>query len=350
MTVKSRLLDFKLSRFPTALGFCQADTVTAAHYVNSATQSLLYDPASNDSGFWGAWTEMAFTASRADPYITTGRDVARLEAINVCTYPIPVNNQFFEYLRFGFGRLPKNTCAQSSCENGVAAYDRGTFPSSSDLKPPNKLIRVYLGDPSDANKRTLIQGKDNNNQTIYSIDNAVQVDGLFLTLEAPFVDMPFEMLKLTGIQKDITNATVRYFEVDTITGDQRLIAALEPTETVSNYRRYYIDNLPTNCCFNTTSTTIQLTAIAKLDFIPVRGDTDSLLVSNIEALGNECQSIRYSEVDSAAGKAMAAYHHKRAILLLNGELIHREGKLNPAINFAPFGTSKLSFLGFGRIK
>ena len=350
MSGKSRLLDFKLSRFPSALGFCQADTVTAAHYVNSATQRLLYAAESNDSGFWGAWAEMAFTVDRCDPYLTTGRNVARLEAIDVCSYPIAVNNQFFEYLRFGFGRLPKNLSQRSDCLNNVAAYDRGTFPSFSDLKPPNKIIRVYLGDASDANKRTLIQGLDNNNQTIYSIDNAVQVEGLFLTLTAPFVDMPFEMLKLTGIQKDITNAPVSYFEVDTVTGLSRLIATLEPTETVSGYRRYYLDNLPLNCCGNTASSTVQLTAIAKLDFIPVKGDTDYLLVGNIEALGNECQSIRYSETDATPGKGMAEYHHKQAIRLLNGELIHREGKTNPAINFAPFGTAHLSCLGFGRMK
>jgi hypothetical protein len=350
MSGQNRLLDFKLSRFPTALGFCQADTVSAAHYVNSATQRLLYAPESNDSGFWGAWAEMAFTVSRTDPYLTTGRNVARLESINVCSYPIPVNNQFFEYLRFGFGRLPKNTCNSNDCINGIAAYERGTFPSVSDLVPPNKIIRVYIGDASDANKRTLIQGKDNNDQTIYSIDNAVQVEGQFLTLTAPFVDMPFEMVKLTGIQKDITNAPVRYFEVDTVTADSRLIATLEPTETVSSYRRYYLNNLPTNCCSDLTATTVQLTAIAKLDFIPVKGDTDYLLVSNIEALGNECQSIRYSETDSGNGKGMADYHHKQAIRLLNGELIHREGKTSPATFFAPFGTAKLSYLGFGQMR
>lgn len=329
-----------------ALGICQADTVSAAAIVNSATQRLLFARESNDSGFWGAWAEMVFSVNRSNPYLTTPREVARLEAVTVCTYPVEINNQFAEYLRFGFGRFPKTWTGP--CSGGMAAYDRGTFPGFSDLIPPNKIIRAYITDPSDENKRTLIQGKDNNGQTIYSIDNGVQVEGQFLTLTSPFVDMPIEMIKLTGIQKDITNAPVKYFEVDTVTGAQRLISALEPNETVACFRRYYFNNFPRNCCGN--STTASVTAIVKLDFIPVQSDTDYLLVSNIEALGNECQSIRYSETDSSNGKQMAEFHHRAAIRLLNGELIHQEGKLDPAINFSPFGTAHLSQIGFGRMR
>ena len=346
---RSRLLDFKLSRFPGELGFCQADTVSAAAIVNSATERLLYAKESNDSGFWGAWAEMAFTASRTAPYFTAPREVARLEAINVCTFPIQLNNQFFEYLRFGFGRLPKQNCATNIC-TGPAAYDRGTFPSFLDIEPPNKVVRVYISDPSDENKRTLIQGKDNNDQTIYSIDNGVQVEGVFVTMTSPFVDMPIELSKLTGIQKDITNFPVRYFEADVVTGDQRLISTLDPGATVACFRRYYLNNLPGNCCGTNAVGSVTVTAIAKLDFIPVRTDTDALLVGNIEALGNECQSVRYSGTDTPAGKQMAEFHHRAAIRLLNGELIHREGKVDPAVAFKPFGNAGLMSLGFGHMK
>lgn len=349
MSGRSRLLDFKLSRFPAVLGNCQGDTPTAAGWVNSATQRLLYAKESNDSGFWGGWSEMAFTVTRESPYLTAPREVARLEHINICSYPVPVNNQFYEYLRFGFGRMPKNECNNTSCLNGVAAYDRGMFPAARDLKPPNKIIRAYITDDSDENKRTLIQGKDNNGQTIYSLDNGVQVDGLFLTFASPLVDTPTEMSKLTGIQKDPTNGPVRYFEVDNVTGAQRLIAMLEPSETVACFRRYYIDNLPKGCC-TVDDPTVQVTAIAKLDYIPVKTDTDYLIVGNIEALGNECLAIYYSEVQTENAKQMAQYHHREAIRLLNGELIHREGKLEPAVIFSPFGTARLTQIGFGRMK
>lgn len=345
--MRSRLLDWKLSRFPTALGICQGDTVSAAAIVNSATQRLLYAKESNDSGFWGGWAEMNFSVDRDDPYLTTPREVARLEAINVCSHPVELNNQFYEYMRFGFGRFPKCTTLRNGCL-GMSAFDRGTFPCFSDLVPPNKIVRAYISDASDENKRALIQGKDNNSQTIYSIDNGVQVGGQFVTLVAPFVDMPIEMAKLTGLQKDLTNAPVRFFEVDTVTGDQRLISTMEPSETVASFRRYYLNGLPRNCCG--TGTTASITAIAKLDFVPVRNDTDYLLVGNIEALGNECQAVRYSETDSANGKQMAEFHHRAAIRLLNGELIHQEGKVDPAISFKPFGSASLSLLGFGRMR
>lgn len=347
--MRNRLIDFRLSRGPKALGINRSDVASCADIANAATERLLYARESNDSGFWGGWAEMTFTASQTDPYLTTPREVARLEAINACTYPVQIHNQFFEYMRFGFGRMPKTTCNTiGGCT--TTAYERGTFPSLSDLVPPNKIIRVTLTDATDENKRTLIQGKDNNGQTIYSMDNGVQVEGIFVTLTAPLADFPLEMSKLTGIQKDITNGAVKYYEVDTVTADSRLIASLEPGETVANYRRYYLDHLPANCCGGTTVGTVQLTAIAKLDFIPVRVDTDYLLVGNIEALINECQSVRMETTDLKRGKEMSEFHHRAAIRLLNGELIHREGKLEPSILFKPFGSASLTRLGFGMIK
>jgi hypothetical protein len=42
-------------------------------------------------------------------------------------------------------------------------------------------------------------------------------------------------------------------------------------------------------------------------------------------------------------------HIREAINLLNGELRHHLGKQRPAINFAPFGTAKLSYQRIGSL-
>lgn len=350
--MRTRLLDFKISRGPTALGICNADTASAAAIVNAATQRLLFAREMNDSGFWGAWAEVAFNISRANPVATTSREIARLEYIDVCTHPVPIQNQFYEYLRFGFGRRPN---CRTRC-GPMQAYDRGTTPTFYSVDPGH-IVRVYPGDPGDVGKRTLVQGLDANNQKIYSLDNNVLVEGLFVALELPFVDVALNgatmyFNKVTGIQKDETLAPVTYFQVDPVTAEQSGIAILEPGELVSIYRRYYIENLPRNCCNATdaASTTVQVTALAKLEFIPVKNDADYLLIGNMEALINECQAVRYSEMDTASAKQKEEFHHRQAIRLLNGEIAHYSGTESPAVGIFPFGSARLSRQRIGTLR
>ena len=57
--------------------------------------------------------------------------------------------------------------------------------------------------------------------------------------------------------------------------------------------------------------------------------------------------MRFSEMDDSTSAGLAELHHRKAIKLLNGELIYHLGKERPAINFAPFGTAKLSHQRIG---
>jgi hypothetical protein len=119
---------------------------------------------------------------------------------------------------------------------------------------------------------------------------------------------------------------------------------MEPGETVASYQRYYVGGLPRNCCAvpAADADTVQITAMVKLDFVPVVTPTDYLLVQNLEALIAECQAVRYSEMDSPAAMTKEAERHRAAIRLLNGELAHYAGKEQVAINFAPFGSAHLA--------
>jgi hypothetical protein len=170
--------------------------------------------------------------------------------------------------------------------------------------------------------------------------------GIFVVLGSPFVDSPMQITGLTGIQKDVTKAPVQFFEIDVTNGNQRLILTMEPTETVAAYRRYFVNGVPSVCCNGTAP---QVTALAKLELIPVVGDTDYLLIQNIEALIAECQSIRYSEMDSADAMQKSGERHLAAIRLLQGELVHYEGKDRPAISFKPFGSARLEHRRVGTL-
>lgn len=351
MATRLRFYDWRISSGPGDVGICQANTRDVAEVLNSAQRRLVMAKEAGDEGWWGTWAEMAFTMSRTQPYITLPREVARLEAATVCTVPIQVNNQFFEYLQFGNGRLPKNW---RSCGFPLtAAYARNTVPTFTDLSNAPQYIAVYPTDVTDieALKRVFIAGTDSSGNTIYTQDTGVRVQGQFLTLASPFVVTPMTLNSITGIQKDVTNGPVQFWQLDPSTGAQSLLLTMEPGEQSAGYRRYYFDALPRDCCNGAgTVDSVTVTAICKLDVIPALVDTDYLLLQGdaaIDAITDEAQAIRYSKMDSPAAKQMGRERHQSAIALLNGILNQYMGKDSPAVQFRPFGSARLSRLNIG---
>jgi hypothetical protein len=337
-----RLYDVRLSRLPELVGKCQADITAVANYVNSAQRRLLLCREAGDEGWWGTWAEVAFNlVSRNNPYITCPREIARLEKLDVCGRPMWIQNQFYEYLDFGNGRMPKRH-GDSDCFR--QAYTRNNVVTFTDQSIAPCKIRIYASDPADVGSasRVLLQGLDQNGNPVYTTDNLNQVTGEFVTLQSPFADSLFSWNQINGIQKDQTIGNVQIFQVDAITGNQTLLLTMEPSEKVAGYRRYYLHNLPASCCHVPTNVVpVQVTAIAKLELVPVQVDTDYLLFQNLEAIIEEAQSVRYSEIDSEAAKKMAQEKHTQAVRLLQGELVHYLGKTTAAVNFAPFGTARL---------
>jgi hypothetical protein len=93
-----------------------------------------------DEGWQGSWAEIAFNVSQASPFITLPRDVARLEAITVCNHPTALNNQFFEYLQFGNGRMSTTRCG---CPGQLAAYARNNAITFTDLTSTPQYLRAH---------------------------------------------------------------------------------------------------------------------------------------------------------------------------------------------------------------
>ena len=332
-----RLKDVRQSRIPEVLGACASDNGKLLEILNEAQQRLVF--AGGETGWWGSWARTVFSVAGAtDPYITLPRNIARLINLAVCKHPVRIQNEFYEFLEAGVGLQPGCECS------GMETYDRGMFPTFSDIVPPNKRLRFYITDAADSGRRVLVQGTDQNGTTIYSLDGIDQVTGIYLSFIQPFVDTPFNITTLTGLQKDFTVGQVKVFEVDTITGVSRLILTMEPSEEVAGYRSYFVGGL------TGSNVTTQVTAMAKLALIPVAVDSDYLCVQNIAALKEECMAVRMGEMDDTTSAGQSALHHRNAIRLLQGELVHFLGKEMPAINFAPFGTAKLSHQRIGALR
>ena len=346
--MRLRLYDCRVSRLPRICGICQDNVPAVADLVNTSQRRLLFCQEAGDEGWYGGWAEILFTVSRSQPYITLPREIARLEKVDVCGWPVDVNNSFVEYLRFGNGRLPK--CFNPTC--GItAAFARNNAVTFTDLSTPPQYISVFPASDQDLSKRVFVSGFDQNNNPVTTQDGLNRVAGEFIGLVQPFTTSTTLWNRITGIQKDQTAGQVRIYQTDPATGAQVLLLTMEPSETVASYRRYYLNNLPANCCPDPSNVTgnIACTAIAKLDLVPVQVDTDFTLVQSLEALINECQAVRMSEVDNVASQQMGLAFHKQAIKALNGELAHFMGLKEPAISFAPFGTAKLEYQRIGSL-
>lgn len=344
-----RLYDLRVTTdLPKTIGVCQSDLPTITQYVNMAQRRLLMCKEAGDEGWWGTWAEMAFRVSRTAPYLTLPRSVARLQMTTLCTNPIKLENQFYEYLQYGNGRLPKNYRA---CEPSVTTgYQRNNVPTFVDLSNTPQMLRLRMANDDDAGKRVLLQGTDSNDEVIYTLDTSQPHTGVFVSLAAPFADAPTNFNSITGVQKDTTLGNVMLYQVDPTSGAEVLLLTMEPSEEVASYRRYYFDALPTSCCPpSSTPSNLNLTAIAKLELIPVRTDTDYCLIQNPDAILEECASIRYSRMDSMEGKQLAMERHRAAIGYLNGELCHYMGKDTPAVSFKPFGSASLDKVAVGNL-
>lgn len=348
MSQRLRLYDVRTSRLFQAVGICQGDVMGTAEIVNSAQERLITAREAGETGWWGSWAHVAFDVLRTDPYITLPRELARIEQVAVCTHPVPIQNQFYEYLRFGIG--PQDELRKNR-RSGITMFDRGNVPTFVDLTNSPQIIRVRMEDSNDVSMRVLLQGEDDQGKTIVTQDGYNMVQGVFVSLDSPFVDAPMQFSKVTGVQKDSTIGPVSIYQADPTTAEEVKLLTMAGAELVSGYRRYYLNNTPWSCCGGSVSEAkkVQVSGMAKLELIPLTCDTDYLLIQSMEAIIAECQAIRYSTMDSQTADAKAAMKHRDAIRFLQGQLVHFLGKDHPAIQFKPFGSARLEHKHVGMI-
>jgi len=338
------LADVRQSRLPRAIGLCAGDTPGISAAVNEAQQRLI--DAGGETGWWNGWVKVVFPITVADPYITLPRQFSRIINMAVCNWPVRIHNEFYELLPDGIGLMPDPGLP---CWAGVVAgYERGTFPTMVDL-PGESYLRTYVTDTRDVGARMLITGLDTNGMQIYTQDVKDNTNGFYITFASPFADSLFPVTAIQYVQKDITFGEVYLYAVDVTTGVQTLLSKYGPTETNPSYRRYYITQTPPSCCPSSGTTSVAVTALAKLEYVPAYVDSDQLVITNIPALILECQAIRYEGMDVPNAAGMAAQYHKKAIAQLQNELRHYLGEQEPAVNVDRFGSAKLRRQSIGSL-
>lgn len=330
------------------MGKCSTISNDLLLIINEAQQRLIH--AGGDTGWWGSWARMVFNVVPSEnPYIALPFDVARLINLDYCRTPVPIQNEFYEFLEAGIGLQGPGDCRDRRC--GISmTFDRGGYPTFLDLEAGH-ILRIYNTEIGDIGKEILVQGTDINDQILYEDDGTVQ--GNSLALASPFVDSPI-LSSLTGIQKPVTVGPVQFYDIDPDTQDSTLILTMQPQETVGCYRRYFLGGLPDHCCTSTAVDTedtdlVQVTAIGKFEYVPVKVASDYLVIQCEPAMIDAAMSVRYGKMDTPTALQMQREKMKSAIRELNGQLRHKLGTMQPAINFAPFGTAKLQYAGIGTL-
>lgn len=325
----------RASDFPQAVQMCANDIPQLTRRANRCQEILIN--CGGETGWVGGWAKVVFNVSRTNPFITLPREFARAINLDVCNRPIRVQNEFYEFLDAGIGLRPGTRCTPWC--GLLQGYERGHFPTMVDLVG-NQFVRAYITDVRDVGKRILVDALDQNGNRIYSTDVLNQVSGFYLTLDQPFVTSTFEISSIRSIQKDITFGDVLLNAVDAITGAETLLSRYAPDEVNPSYPRYYIDAPPNSCCESTTPGIVQVSALAKYDYIPVARDTDFMLINSIPALIEEAKAIRFADMDVVESINFESKNHRRAIKLLQDQMRNYLGEVSVAVNFAPFGNAR----------
>lgn len=347
MPARPRFIDYRTSLGPEAVGKCATDVYSLMAIVNEAQERLILDPTTPDEGWWSQSAKLAFTVSRDQPFITTPQEVARIVSLDVCKRPIPLRNQWYEFLEFGPGYQP-NGCGPclstptNPANRPLAACERETVTTFAPLLPGGQYIRAYATDPADVGRTALIQGKDSNGQVVRYLDALSNASGLGekIIFSSPFTDTTNAFTETTGIQKQKTYGEVQFFQVDSASGTELPLLVMAPGETTASYRKYYISGLPLNCC-STPQGEIQVLAMCRLDFVPVACDADYLSIANVPALIDETMSIRLGRVELPASQQMSVTKHANALRILNAQLDLYLGKTQTAVQRHIFGSDRM---------
>lgn len=301
--MRTTFADIKNSRIPKMLGLCATDS-KLLDWTNESIQRLL------NRGKWLGTTQRMVMCLNQD-CITLPRQVMSIEVGWVCNRPLDIKSVWFEYLDGGPWLQQDNSCSTDGTTNTGCfcwggsqtcypqCYARGTnYPAFADFlgqysTTVKEKFRVYCDNPNDVGKTILLQFYDGNGNWVLTNNGAT--NGELITLALPYVDSTNYCTNFVAAQKEVTLGNVRLYAVNTIDSSQRQIAIYEPDETNPCYTRVVIPNLSkVGACSGTCSTT-KVTLIVNLQFIPIRQDTDWLIIGNLPAIKDMCLSLRHRE-------------------------------------------------------
>ncbi len=280
--------DVKASRIPPTCGVCPTDD-RLLQWVNDAQERLLYE-----GKWWGTYGKFRICATEG--CITLPPQIATIEAAAVCHQPIPVHDILFEFLESGAGTRDNRSCWPE-------ANQRGYTPVIRDITGIDKNLLMLCDVAGDVGKKVLVLGYDANGNWIRTTQDGLLKDGEVITLsQSPGTLSANLFTSITGIQLP-SNMTGQTWLYSKSTADASLIMLgnYQYWETNPSYSRYFIPTVK-HCASGCDTVMIEI--IGKLNFIPVRADTDYLIIQNIPALKEMCIALMKAENEPDGMKSL----------------------------------------------
>lgn len=323
--MRTTLAALKASRIPAALGVCATDD-RIVPWANEAIHRLLIE-----GKYFGTYGKYRICST--NNCITLPPQIATIEVAAVCGRWVPVHDLWFEFLEGGAG-IRQNSTGCGSCMS-EADY-RGHYPAFDDLRGVNKKLRWVCDVVGDVGKEALFLGYDENNNWIRTMQGGVLKDGeVIAAAQSPGTTSVNYFSNLTDIQFPVDSAGASamtgqswLYEFNTSDSVLRLIGHYQYFETRPAYARYFFPSLAG--CGTVTATDCDrkpIDIIGKHEFIPVKYDTDYLIIGNLPALKEMMVAIKNAENewDGLKKNAVIASGITLAKAILDKELSHYLG-------------------------
>lgn len=307
-----------------------------AQLVNEAQQRLL------KRGDWEGIVVPIYTCT-TDSCVVWPRYVDHVRQLNYCNrIHVPIKNMWWDFMPFdrymGLASQPWGAGPRWYGPRGSMVM-QGRSPVFQDIQGDARYIRVYPESAQDANKTVTIFGVDNNGQPLMTKGAGPWKEGLTLSIQAPYVQSPVYIRKIDRVVKDVTTGPIRLYAYNTSTSLLEDVAYYEPSETNPSYERSRLC-LP---CFNTDSNR-SVVALVKLKHVPIKVDTDLVLIDNLQALKYAIQAIKFDEAnDFQNGRASLMF----AVDELNNQLKDANPEWQVPAEFGELGQNQHT-LGFQR--
>lgn len=246
-------------------------------------------------------------------------------ALNRCAYPHHGIQWDFQALGMGIQDVPCGTapCGGSWCP-GTGAIDMGTLPVQTPITGTTNKVKVYCDMVSDAGTPILIMGLDQNGNWIRTLQGGVWQDGEVVLASVLGTLSVNYFTAITGVQKQVTNGPIRMYAYDTALLSQTSLAIYDYDDVNPSFR---VSRVPIGCVNQPSPCSFQVDVLVKLDFVPVRMDTDFLVIGNLPAIKDMGMAIIAAEAEPTSERKTLAINNGLSVARqsLEMELRHYQG-------------------------
>lgn len=200
------------------------------------------------------------------------RRIETVEKIAICSWPIGIRPEWFEFSENGMGIMTNDTCDR-------LLLDRGEVCVINDIPGTTSKIKVIPNVTEAAGIQILVQGYDENGDWIRTQVSGTWVDGEYIDINiaAPATSVNY-FTKVTSVIKPLTNGNIKMYSIEDTTLTTVLLGDYEPDELTPTYRKSILTGVAPNGCD-------RIDALVSCRFIPIQGnDNDPVLPACIPAL------------------------------------------------------------------